>query len=153
MWGNETLSILVAEDSDEDFDLLQLAFQRFNITNKVYRCVQGEDVMPLLESLEKDEVGLPGLVLLDLNLVGLDGREVLKLIKKRLPFKRIPVVVFSTSASPKDIETCYAEGANSYSVKPVDLDRFEAFIALLKQYWMDSAILPRPPSQMRNLRG
>ncbi len=144
MLSNKGLSILIAEDSDEDFDLLLLAFKRFGITNNVIRIQRGEEIMPLLQKMHESEGALPGLILLDLNLIGLDGREVLKHLKASLPFKRIPVVVLSTSSSPKDVEVCYAEGANSYSVKPVDLEKFENFVALIKQYWLENAILPRP---------
>ena len=140
---NDNLPILVAEDSDEDFDLLKLAFKRFGIRNEVIRCEQGEEVLPTLERLTESDATLPGLVLLDLNLIGLDGREVLKLLKGSPVYRKIPVVVLSTSSSPKDIDTCYNEGANSYSVKPVDLERFETFVRRLKEYWLDHVILPR----------
>lgn len=140
---NEILPILVAEDSDEDFDLLTLAFKRFGIRNEVIRCERGEEVLPSLERLRGREANLPGLVLLDLNLIGLDGRQVLKQLKGSAVYRKIPVIVLSTSSSPKDIDTCYDEGANSYSVKPVDLERFETFVRRLKEYWLDHVILPR----------
>jgi CheY-like chemotaxis protein len=142
MWSNDTLSILVAEDSDEDFDMLMLTFKRFGIRNEVIRCQQGEEVIPAIERMKKAHACSPSLIVLDLNLIGLDGREVLKQLKSSPAYKRIPVVVLTTSFNPKDVDYCYEVGANSYSVKPVNIDKFENFVRLLKSYWLDTCVLP-----------
>ena len=144
MKNNQSLPILIAEDSDEDFDVLVLTFRRCNIVNPVLRCESGEEVLTTLDRISDAKEGLPCLIFLDLNLIGLDGREVLKSLKTSSVYKHIPVIVLTTSANPKDVNFCYEAGANSYSVKPVDLEKFENFIGLIKSYWFDHSVLPMP---------
>ena len=76
------------------------------------------------------------LVLLDLNMHGLDGREVLREIKTDENLRIIPVVVFTTSSNPRDIQSCYRFGANSYHLKPIDLYEFEAVVQTIIEYWL-----------------
>ena len=83
------------------------------------------------------------MILLDLNLPGTDGREVLEDIKGDAELQSIPVVVLTTSSDERDIEACYQAGANSYVQKPVNLDGFIEAIRRLKDYWLEIAILPR----------
>ncbi len=141
---NSRLPILIVEDSDEDFDVLAMTFENFGVTNKRLRAGEGSEVFRVLEELSSSGQPLPGLIVLDLNLIGVDGREVLRRLKRDPAYQRIPVAVFSTSSSPRDVETCYAEGAASYSVKPVSLERLEEFVLALKNFWLCNTILPRP---------
>ena len=136
--------ILVVEDSDEDFDVLQMTFEHANIQNSLLRVAEGRLVTPLLEQRRQAKQDLPGLIILDLNLIGVDGREVLRRLKRDPQFASIPVVVFSTSGSARDINTSYANGAAAYAVKPVDLERLERFVGAVKSFWLEHAILPRP---------
>lgn len=143
--------MLVAEDSDEDFEMLQWAFGEADVRNPLIRVAEGAQVLSTLARV-KDEGGeLPGLILLDLNLIGLDGREVLRLLKGHQAFRKIPVIVFSTSANPRDVEACYDGGASAYSTKPADLDRFADFARQLKNYWLEYVILPEAPLIARQL--
>ena len=89
-----------------------------------------------------DRAPRPRLILLDLNLPGTDGRQVLASIKADADLRRIPVVVFSTSRDERDIEACYRAGANSYVQKPVDLPEFRRALASLREYWFDTVVLP-----------
>lgn len=146
MLNNESVPLLIVEDSDEDFEILIMTFQKYQISNPVIRCTQGEEVLLFLNDLVSRGQSLPGLILLDLNLIGLDGREVLRQLKDDTTLRKIPVVVLSTSSSPKDVDTCYLYGANSFTVKPVNLEHFERFVKLLKEYWLETAILPRTSS-------
>jgi CheY-like chemotaxis protein len=75
-------------------------------------------------------------------LPGTDGRDVIREIKKNQSLKTIPIVVLTTSSSPKDIETCYEFGANSYLMKPMGLKKLKDAIAIFYQYWLQTAILP-----------
>ena len=84
----------------------------------------------------------PSLILLDLNLPGTDGREVLRRIKQDDSLKLIPIVVFTTSNNPKDIEVCYRYGVNSYIVKPIDFAQLKRDIQILVDYWFEVATLP-----------
>ncbi len=140
---NQHLPILVVEDSDEDFDVLKMTFEMKGIVNPILRASEGGEAMRLMEDRRGRGVDLPGLIILDLNLIGIDGREVLKRLKRDPAFYRIPVVVLSTSSSPKDVDACYSAGAASYSVKPVSLERLEKFVDALKCFWLETVILPR----------
>ena len=85
----------------------------------------------------------PNLILLDLNMPGTDGREVLAEIKKWESLHSIPVIVLTTSTDTRDIEGCYQMGANSYVKKPVDLEGFMRSVQRLKDYWFEVVILPK----------
>ncbi|WP_286830490.1 MULTISPECIES: response regulator [Kordiimonas] len=84
-------------------------------------------------------------MLLDLNLPGVDGREVLRTIKDDDRYKSIPVVIFSTSDDERDVQDCYALGANSFVKKPHDLNGFVDAIQSLSEFWLHSAELPSRP--------
>ena len=92
-----------------------------------------------VELVEKQPVDL---VIMDLNMPGLDGRKTLEAIKSNANWRTIPVVILTTSDDERDIEGCYALGANTYVQKPVDLDGLFAAIQRLKEYWFEIAILP-----------
>ena len=83
------------------------------------------------------------MILLDLNLPGTDGREVLAEIKADPQLKEIPVIVLTTSSDDRDVQACYQAGASSYIQKPVDLDGFMRAIERLNDYWFEVVILPR----------
>ena len=132
-------SILIVEDSEDDFDATRRAFARANLLNPIVHASRGEEA---LEFLNTPGQVLPGLILLDLNMPGLDGRKILKIIKSSSDYKDIPVVVLTTSADERDISACYALGANTYIQKPVDLDSLFSAVKRLKEYWFEIAILP-----------
>lgn len=136
--------ILLVEDSPEDFEATQRAFRRSGLKNPIVRCEDGEEALDYLyrRGRHADAVR-PGVILLDLNLPGTDGRQVLAEIKKEESLKQIPVVVLTTSADERDIFACYSAGANSYIQKPVDIDGFVKAIERLNGYWFEVVILPR----------
>ena len=82
------------------------------------------------------------MIVLDLNLPGTDGREVLRRIKQDQSLKTIPVVVFTTSNNPKDIEDCYQYGVNSYMIKPINFAQLKRDVQLLVDYWFEVTTLP-----------
>ena len=84
-----------------------------------------------------------GLILLDLNMPGLDGRKTLEIIKQNQALKKIPVVILTTSDDERDVKACYELGANTYVQKPVDFDGLIAAVKRLKQYWFEIALLPK----------
>jgi len=120
--------VLVVEDSIEDFTALGRAFRKHALQNPVLRCEDGDQALAYLQGYGK-AVGwpatLPAIVLLDLNLPGTDGRAVLGALKQDPLLHAIPVIVFSTSSSSRDIEDCYRLGANSYLTKPIEYDALE----------------------------
>jgi CheY-like chemotaxis protein len=154
MVTNCTHPLLIAEDSDEDFEVLQLLMQQMEVQNPIYRCTNGDKVLDLLYREESDDdseveiaAASPSVILLDLNLPGTDGRDVLELLKQDQKFKKIPVVVFTTSSNPKDIEFCYQNGANGYLIKPVDLDELEKTVQAFVKYWLVTNIPPLTPCE------
>jgi len=138
--------LLVIEDSNEDFEAFQRYVERSPMTIPIYRCVDGDEALAFLyrtgRYADPQSAPRPGLILLDLNLPGTDGREVLRKIKQDETLKLVPVVVFTTSNNPKDIEACYRCGVNSYIVKPMDFNRLKHSIQILIDYWFDTTVLP-----------
>lgn len=141
--------ILLVEDSPEDYEATLRALGESRLTNPVFRCEDGDEALDFLyrRGAYADPVTSPrpGIILLDLNLPGTDGREVLQTIKADDDLKSIPVIVLTTSTDERDIEACYQAGANSYMRKPVDLDRFFEAIRRLQDYWIGIAVYPPPP--------
>lgn len=140
--------ILIAEDSDDDYEITLHAFKKSgNMKNSLYRVEDGQELLDYLNKNGKyadfEDWLLPGIILLDLNMPGIDGRTALQEIKGDERFRNIPVVVLTTSDDEKDINECYKVGANTYIQKPVDLDGFFNAIKNLKEYWFEIAILPK----------
>lgn len=142
-----TLPILVVEDSNDDFKAMMRGFKKTNLVNHIYRCEDGQEALDYLYHQGKYnnpvDAPKPSIILLDLNLPGLDGRKFLKKIKSNDDLMNIPVIVLTTSDDERDIEDCYRNGANTYIQKPVDLDKLFEAIKQLKDYWFGIAILPK----------
>ena len=140
--------ILLVEDSPEDFEATVRALRKSGLANTIYRCRDGDDALDFLYQRNiyapPAPAPRPGVILLDLNLPGTDGREVLDEIKQDDHLKKIPVLVLTTSTDERDIDKCYRMGANSYVKKPVDLEGFMTAIQRLKDFWFGVVILPRP---------
>ncbi len=138
--------LLVVEDSDTDFVVLKRFLEKLSFTNPVYRCYDGDDALNYLfnEGKYQDDSTYPrpSLILLDLNLPGTDGKEVLAEIKSNDTLKTIPVVIFTTSSNPDDINKCYEKGANSYINKPMDLDEMSRIVKSLLEYWFKVSLFP-----------
>lgn len=139
--------VLIVEDSDEDYETITRAFKKSGMGNPVVRCGDGDEALDYLRRRGKFADGkaapVPGMILLDLNLPGTDGYEVLEEIKRDQNMKMIPVIVLTSSSDQRDIERCYASGANSYMRKPVSFEGFVEAVQRLKEYWFEIAILPK----------
>jgi CheY-like chemotaxis protein len=142
----QTPPLLIVEDSNEDFATLQRLLQRSPLVIPVYRCINGEQALSFLLRTGKyaspELAPRPGLIVLDLNLPGTDGRQVLYRIKRDDQLKSIPVVVFTTSNNPKDIEICYQYGVNSYVTKPINFAKLKQNIQTIVSYWLEVTTLP-----------
>ncbi|WP_193199227.1 response regulator [Nostoc sp. MG11] len=149
--------LLVVEDSNEDFRMLQRLMRRMAVQNPIHRCTNGDEVLEFLyrdyqeesdaygkgEALSQPQPVLrPSVILLDLNLPGIDGRDILERLKQDRSFKEIPIVVFTTSSNPKDIELCYQKGANGYLVKPMDAQELKKTIQAFVDYWLKANTPP-----------
>lgn len=136
----ESQPILIVEDSADDFEATKRAFVKANLRNAIAHVLSGEEALAYLRSDTKTK---PGLILLDLNMPGLDGRKTLEIIKQAPNLKKIPVVILTTSDDERDVKACYELGANTFIQKPVDFDGLISAIKRLKEYWFEIAILPK----------
>jgi CheY-like chemotaxis protein len=139
--------ILLVEDSPEDFETTVRALRKAGLVNAIHRCEDGEEALDYLHRrgayADPAKAPRPALVMLDLNLPGTDGRQVLDDIKTTEHLKKTPVIVLTTSTDERDIDKCYRMGANSYIKKPVDLEGFLCAIERFKDYWFGVVVLPR----------
>ena len=141
--GDKVIDILLVEDSETDAELTLQALKQGKLENTVHHVKDGVEAMQFLRK-EGDFAGAsrPDLILLDLNMPRLDGREVLKQIREDESLKVIPVVVLTTSSHHKDILETYGLTANSYIVKPVDLNSFFEVVRAINNFWVRVVALP-----------
>ena len=137
------IEVLLVEDSPGDVRLTQEAFQQANRTIRLHVAVDGVEAMSFLrrDGRNKD-APRPDLILLDLNLPKMDGREVLALIKEDDNLKLIPTVILTMSTAETDIRRSYQLQANCYLNKPVQLDEFEKIVTSINDFWLNKVQLP-----------
>lgn len=137
------IEILLVDDNPADVDLTLEALHEAKLRNHVRVAQDGVVAMEMLRR-EGPNAGtpLPDLVLLDLNMPRMDGREVLKEVKDDPALKRIPIVVLTTSEAEKDVLDAYEQRANAYIVKPVDFEQFFQTIQTLEDFWLTVVRLP-----------
>jgi len=132
--------ILLVEDNPDDIELTRIAFAEAKIANQLTVVQDGAEALDYLFArgvhAARDPQDLPSIVLLDLNLPKVDGREVLQAIRDNPATRSLPVVVMTTSAEPFDVEASYALGVNSYIQKPVDFERFVWAVKQVGLYWL-----------------
>ena len=139
-----TLDVLLVEDSPGDVRLTQEAFRDASEPIHLHVVCDGVEAMTFLrQEGAHAHVPRPDLILLDLNLPKLDGREVLALIKQDDSLKMIPTVILTTSEAEADIVKSYQLQANCYLSKPVQLDAFEALVKSINDFWITKARLPQ----------
>ena len=131
------MRILVVDDSAEDVLLLEEAMQEYGLDAVLESAFDGDQALRRLRGEP-----LPDLVLLDLNMPRRNGREVLEELKQDAALRSLPVIIFSTSSSPSDVEACYDRHANSYLVKPIDFDGLGEVVRALDAFWVRQAALP-----------
>jgi two-component system, chemotaxis family, response regulator Rcp1 len=136
--------ILLVEDNPGDVDLTLRALRSGKLRNSVSVATDGEDAMAYLRRETGHEQSLrPDLILLDLNLPKMEGREVLTAIKADAGLREIPVVILTSSAAERDIVESYKLQANCYVTKPVDLEQFLSAVKTLEQFWLEIVQLPK----------
>jgi len=137
--------VLLVEDNEDDYEAAVRSLKKNHFANPIQWCKNGQDGIDYLRhqsAYANNNDGVPGLILLDLNMPGIDGRGMLKLIKEDPKFCTIPVVVLTTSSDTKDVEQCYQLGANTYIQKPVSFEGLVEAIRTMKEYWFEIALLP-----------
>ncbi len=139
--------ILLVEDNPDDIELTRIAFAEADLDSRLEVVRDGAEALDYLFArgawAGRDPHKLPSIVLLDLNLPKLDGREVLQAIRASEATRNLPVVVLTTSAEPFDVDASYAMGANSYIRKPVDFEQFVWAVKQVGLYWL---VLNRVPN-------
>ncbi len=135
--------VLLVEDNPGDADLTRDVLEEGKLLLEIAVVQDGEEALEhLLEGFSRAPAEMPDLILLDLNLPKLDGRQVLTQIKAHDALRSIPVVVLTSSDAEQDIVRSYALGANCYVTKPVDLKAFQAIVQAIEGFWLTVVRLP-----------
>ena len=138
--STSTRPILLVEDNPDDVELTRIAFAEAKIANPLHVVGNGTEALDYLfmrgDYADRTGGEQPSLVLLDLNMPQMDGREVLQAIRGDASTRSLPVVVMTTSTEPFDVEACYSLGANSYIRKPVDFGQFMWAVKQVGMYWL-----------------
>ncbi|HEU0008617.1 MAG TPA: response regulator [Verrucomicrobiae bacterium] len=143
MRESKPIEILLVEDNAGDARLAREALRDAKVRNNLTWLADGEEALAFLRRQGKySNAPRPDLILLDLNLPRKDGREVLSEIKADDHFKRIPVVILTTSQAEEDILKAYHLNANCYIPKPVDLERFLTVVKTIEDFWLTIVKLP-----------
>lgn len=128
--------IIIAEDDVDDRFLVKAAFDESGFTGNLMFAENGVELIDLLNGPVKESGQAPHLILLDLNMPKKDGREALREIKSNPSFRKIPVVIFSTTNNAQEIARCYEAGANSYITKPNSFEQLIKILSTIQQYWI-----------------
>jgi two-component system, chemotaxis family, response regulator Rcp1 len=140
---NEVVDILLVEDNAGDVRLTREAFKEAKLRNQLHVVSDGVEAMEFLRHKGAYAKAVrPHIVLLDLNMPRMNGREVLAAIKNDPDLRRIPVVILTTSEAETDIAKAYDLHANCYITKPVDLDQFLKVVQAIEDFWVTIVKLP-----------
>ena len=141
MSSSHKINVMMIEDNPGDARLIKEGLKNSTVIKDLIHFADGETALAELRSLERNEQ--PELIILDLNLPGMDGREVLKELKTNPAYKHIPVVILTSSNSVSDICTSYQLNANCFVSKPIELDSFMNIINEVERFWINIAKLPK----------
>ena len=143
---DSALPILMVDDDKDDRLMTERALRKNRVVNPVLFLEDGEELVNYLRRQGKytdpKSSPTPCFILLDLNMPRMDGRRALEIIKADPQFKRIPVVVLTTSQAEEDIVRSYNTGANSFITKPVSFENLVGVMETLKNYWLEIVDLP-----------
>ena len=131
--------IILVEDNKADAELTKMALKEIPMAFEIVHFDNGKGLIEYLTEEASSDVAV---VLLDLNMPSLNGKELLKRICDDEELNKIPVVIFTTSSNQPDIQECYAIGANAYVKKPIDVNEFQKAIKAIALFWLDVNVLP-----------
>jgi CheY-like chemotaxis protein len=141
---SETIDLLLVEDREADIELTRQGLAEIEAPIRLHIARDGVEAIAFLRRESSHQSApRPHLVLLDLNLPRMDGRELLAAIKSDAQLKLLPVVILTTSESDCDVAMAYANHANAYMVKPVEFDQLVEVIRSIAEYWLHAVRLPR----------
>ena len=137
-------TILLVEDNDDDVELLRISLEKSKVKIALHHTSDGEECIAFLRKQgEYTDAPTPDLILLDLNMPKMDGREVLTEIARDEKLRHLPVVILTTSAEENEILSMYNLRCSSYIVKPVDFEQFHQVVRSITEYWFEVVVLPR----------
>lgn len=137
------IEILLVEDNAGDVLLTKKAFEKAKLANNILVAKDGDIALQMLRKQgEYSDIPTPDLVLLDINLPKINGHEVLVEIKNDELLKRIPVVMLTSSKAEQDVLSTYDLHANSFIVKPINLQSFYEVVNAIEQFWFTIVVLP-----------
>ena len=140
---SQPIDILMVEDSLDDIEITMEALKNTKINNNLVSVRDGVEAMALLRKEgEYEDAARPDLILLDLNMPRMDGRQVLEQIKSDPDLQKIPVVVLTTSEAEEDVLKAYELHANCYITKPVGLEQFAKVVTSIEDFWFSVVRLP-----------
>jgi len=143
MTSGHVLSVLLVDDDEGDLLMIQEALDSGTREHDVHIAHDGEEALEFLQRKGRfADVPRPDLILLDLNMPRMNGREFLAVVKEDAALRTIPVVVLTTSAAPDDVTGAYQHHANAYVTKPVNLEEFEAAVRSIDAFYLDVAVKP-----------
>ncbi len=141
--SGKPIEVLLVEDDPDDVVLITEAFEHNKLSNRLHVVADGVEALQFLRrEAPYEDVPVPDLVLLDLNLPRKDGREVLSEVKSDEHLRRIPIVVLTTSKAEEDVLRSYDLHANAYVTKPVDFDRFIEVVRQIDEFFVSVVKLP-----------
>jgi CheY-like chemotaxis protein len=147
MSNDETFVILMADDDEDDRLLAKKAWSQSKLKNELHFVEDGVELLDYLHQrgayAKPGSAPAPGLILLDLNMPRMDGREALQEIRKDARLRHIPVVVLTTSKAEEDVVRMYDLGVNSFITKPVTFDGLVNVVRTLGEYWIQIVRVPR----------
>ena len=137
------VEVLLVEDNPDDVELMRIGFRRAKFAVNLHHVGDGEQCMAFLRrEAPYTDAPRPDLILLDLNMPRMDGREVLAEIDKDDTLNQIPIVVLTSSDADSDVLTSYRLSCSSYIVKPVDFEQFSRVVHSIGDYWFTLVVLP-----------
>ncbi|MGF1496488.1 MAG: response regulator [Elainellaceae cyanobacterium] len=142
----EPAPVLVADDNEDDWFLIERAFAKNRIANPSYWVKDGDELLDFLlqrgDYSDPEQAPRPGLVLLDLNMPGKDGRAALQEIREHPDLRHLPVVALTASGERREVIEAYELGVNSFLVKPDTFDQLSELVRCLNRYWFEAVQLP-----------
>lgn len=144
-----TVNILLAENDDAEFELVREAFAHSRLSCQLIRFAHGRDLQEYLLAQGRHagrviDKNIPCIILLDMDMPVMDGRDTLKALKSHPVLRRLPVIMLTGSAAQEDIINAYDLGANSFIRKPMTYGEFVEVVNALELFWFDVAVLPTP---------
>jgi two-component system, chemotaxis family, response regulator Rcp1 len=137
------IRVLLVEDNSADADLARETLEASSLQLDLFVVKDGQAALAFLRKQGKYvHESLPDLIVLDLNLPKMDGREVLAEVKTDANLRQIPIVIFTSSQAEKDIATSYGLGANCYLIKPLDFHAFQKIVRAVESFWFTIVKLP-----------